>query len=322
MKIIGASKTRHVLQIAGVALAFGLASQAGAQVTTNGLVSWYRAESNAVDSVSGHNGTVGDHTSFATGELGNAFSFDGQGNDPSSGIDLGNVADFDFGPTNGFSVSAWFKCFGLTDAVNDGQHIVSLNYSCSPTLLALALSGNSTVGFEIRDVNNVQAYVPSPAPISFNRFYHVVGVREVNETGNTLRLYLDGVLVNSAPDPTTATLAGTYDDVIGRRNVCGSFDPFYGLIDEVMIYKRALSSDEVQKIYAAQSAEISLTIKKIGTNVVVSWPSPSTGFFLQQSSDLTTTNWSTIGLVISDDGTNRSTVISPPLGNSFFRLKQ
>jgi len=298
------------------------ASQAAAQVINDGLISWYRGESNAVDSVSGHNGAIGDHTGFAPGEVGTAFYFDGQGNDPASGIDLGNVADFDFGAASGFSISAWFDCYGPTGSPNDGQHIVSLNYNCSPTLEALTLSESGELYFEIRDANNVQAEVSSPAPVSLQHFHHVVGVREAEGTSKTVRLYLDGALVAAAPDATTATLAGPYDDVIGKRNWCGTYDPFYGLIDEVMIYNRALSSDEVQKIYVAQGGQFSLTITNATTSVVVSWPSPSTGFVLQRNSNLATTNWSTNGLVILDDGTNRSAAISPPTGSSFFRLKQ
>lgn len=62
-----------------------------------------------------------------------------------------------------------------------------------------------------------------------------------------------------------------------------------------------------------------LTLTHSGSNVIVSWPSPSTGFALQQNSDLTTANWSTSGGV-SDDGTNKSITISSPTGNLFFRL--
>jgi hypothetical protein len=65
-----------------------------------------------------------------------------------------------------------------------------------------------------------------------------------------------------------------------------------------------------------------LTILHSGNSVLVSWPSPSTGFLLQQNSNLTAANWMTSGFTISDDGTNKSITINPPTGNLFFRLKQ
>jgi hypothetical protein len=64
-----------------------------------------------------------------------------------------------------------------------------------------------------------------------------------------------------------------------------------------------------------------LIIRLTQTNtVVVSWPSPSTGFSLQQNSDLNISNWSTPGENITDNGTNKFIIVSPPAGNRFYRL--
>lgn len=65
-----------------------------------------------------------------------------------------------------------------------------------------------------------------------------------------------------------------------------------------------------------------LSIRLTSTNtVLVTWPSPSTGFILQQNPDLRTANWVTAPQTPADDGTFKSIVVSPPLGNLFFRLK-
>jgi hypothetical protein len=58
------------------------------------------------------------------------------------------------------------------------------------------------------------------------------------------------------------------------------------------------------------------------TTVKVSWPSPSTGFVLQQNNDLNTANWSNYPGTVSDDGTTKSVTITPPSGSLFFRLKK
>ena len=66
-----------------------------------------------------------------------------------------------------------------------------------------------------------------------------------------------------------------------------------------------------------------LTVKLVNsTTVRVSWPSPATGFLLQQNGSLTTTNWSGFVGTTNDDGTNKSVTITPPTGNLFFRLKK
>jgi hypothetical protein len=67
-----------------------------------------------------------------------------------------------------------------------------------------------------------------------------------------------------------------------------------------------------------------LTITLVSpTSVRVSWPSPSTGFNLQQDSTVGNTNWlSWGGSPPSDDGTTKSILVNPPAGTLFFRLKK
>jgi hypothetical protein len=55
--------------------------------------------------------------------------------------------------------------------------------------------------------------------------------------------------------------------------------------------------------------------------VTISWPSPSTGFILQQVSELNGTNWANVPQSVNDNGTTRSIVVTNPAGgNRFYRL--
>ena len=64
-----------------------------------------------------------------------------------------------------------------------------------------------------------------------------------------------------------------------------------------------------------------LTILLITTNTaVVSWPSPSMGFALQQSPALAAPTWTAPLEPVDDDGTNRFIIVTPPSGNRFYRL--
>ena len=56
--------------------------------------------------------------------------------------------------------------------------------------------------------------------------------------------------------------------------------------------------------------------------VTVYWPASATNYVLQQNSDLTTVNWTPVGLPITTNGSTLSVTVSPPAGNLFFRLKQ
>lgn len=64
-----------------------------------------------------------------------------------------------------------------------------------------------------------------------------------------------------------------------------------------------------------------LTVRRTGSGgVIISWPSGSTGFILQQNANTGTTNWSNFIGSTNDDGTNKSITIGSPSGNEFFRL--
>jgi len=54
--------------------------------------------------------------------------------------------------------------------------------------------------------------------------------------------------------------------------------------------------------------------------VVVAWPDPSTGFSLQQNAALGTTNWASVTNAPAVIGSERQVIISPPVGNRFYRL--
>ncbi len=57
-----------------------------------------------------------------------------------------------------------------------------------------------------------------------------------------------------------------------------------------------------------------------GNRAVVSWPSPATGFTLQQNNGLNPASWTTPPETVADNGTNRFILVNPPAGNRFYRL--
>jgi hypothetical protein len=64
-----------------------------------------------------------------------------------------------------------------------------------------------------------------------------------------------------------------------------------------------------------------LTMFRTATNtLVLSWPSPSTGFYVQQTTNLNGAVWTTPSETINDNGTNKVMVVNPPAGNRFYRL--
>ena len=66
----------------------------------------------------------------------------------------------------------------------------------------------------------------------------------------------------------------------------------------------------------------SLNIALTASNsIVVFWPSPSSGFSLQQNTNgIGSVNWSNITTTQTDNGTTKAVIIDPPTGNRLYRL--
>ncbi|MCX6926208.1 MAG: hypothetical protein NT154_23825 [Verrucomicrobia bacterium] len=65
-----------------------------------------------------------------------------------------------------------------------------------------------------------------------------------------------------------------------------------------------------------------LSISRTTTNTVaVSWPSPSTGWNLEQNTNsVGSANWSNVVSAPSDNGMTKTVIVNPPSGNRFYRL--
>jgi hypothetical protein len=65
-----------------------------------------------------------------------------------------------------------------------------------------------------------------------------------------------------------------------------------------------------------------LSILRTSTNTVaVFWPSPSTDWNLQQNTNsVSSVNWSNVTATIQDDGTTKTLIVNPSVGNRFYRL--
>ena len=54
---------------------------------------------------------------------------------------------------------------------------------------------------------------------------------------------------------------------------------------------------------------------------VISWPSASTGFTVQQQNgQLNPTGWTTAPQTVADNGTNKYIIVNPPTGTRYYRL--
>jgi hypothetical protein len=142
-----------------------------------------------------------------------------------------------------FSVSAWFRTSSVFTAdaiiVNKGGFNTStsrLNYG-----MWLTSNGNLRGGFE--ESTGTDIFVTSPNRYNDGNWHYAV----VTYDGSVLRLYVDGQQVaslNTNAIPATDTMPLT----IGKNSSSNS-RYFIGDIDEVRVYNRALSAQEVSDAY-------------------------------------------------------------------------
>jgi hypothetical protein len=85
-----------------------------------------------------------------------------------------------------------------------------------------------------------------------------------------------------------------------------------------------LVAADYSSIWTLQATPIPmLSLTPSGGNALISWTIPSLDFTLQQNSDLTTTNWTDVPTppVLNLTNLQNQVIVSPPNGNTFYRLK-
>jgi hypothetical protein len=272
----------HIFSAAICFAAFSLIHHASAQsVLTNGLVAFYPFEGNANDaSGNGNNGTVVGATQTADrfGNLNSAYLFDGISS-------LISVADSpSLRVTNDITVTCWVNF--ATNLVE--VRIVGKGGDCGRNY-GLWLDQGTNWMFQqfppeggcIGCQENTVSATPRVIP---GRWYQVAGVR----VGTISRLYLNGILVHErSPACSAYTYTGSEPLIIGSFDnpvTDSRYQPMQGILDDIRIFNRGLSSDEIVQLYAKESgprADLIKAVKPSFSNLTI-----GTNYQLQLSSDL------------------------------------
>ncbi len=199
-----------------------------------GAVSWWRFEENANDEIGGNHGEeFGGINCNVEGKHGKACEFDG----------VDDYVDFQGGDvysiSNGITVVAWVK---PTD-VSGINVIVCKN---GPFFLRVA-DGKINIGL----YNGVWNWKIGNIDITENSWYHLS--MTWNKNTDTAKLYVNGdfdistTISSPIVNPEiTKVRAGADTYLVGGTDLRWLFD---GLIDEPMIFNRALSEEQVKALY-------------------------------------------------------------------------
>jgi hypothetical protein len=232
----------------------------------DGLVAWWRAEQNLNDAGGRFPGEAPFGIAYGRGPIGSAFSFDGMEKRV-------NVPDRpEFRMTNGFTISAWIYPRSFAGTIccrgDDRQWL-------DTWFLALGL-GNTDLFFLVCDQANNGFSIQ--APVKLHQWQHIVA--SWDRASATFRCYVDGELAAAGTnhlvpimdlDPKLAPGIS-----IGNQGGVTHSTGFNGLIDEVTIYSRALSPDEVRETFHADAVRRNPasfhTAAPVPAGVVAWWP--------------------------------------------------
>lgn len=167
-------------------------------------------------------------------QQGCSVSFDGSTGyiTSSKGVDIANQS---------FTVSAWAKR-SINNTTDNTVSIGTVATDNSKFYLGFRASNVAACAFLNNDLDSTQTYTDL-------KWHHLVCT--FNESTKERKLYIDGKLVASNTSPSNFIGSSTVE--IGRSN--GGSWLFSGLIDDVRIYKRALSSQDINQLFAVGHSE-------------------------------------------------------------------
>ncbi len=308
------------LKLLGGTLTFtlALAVQVHAQsFLTNGLVAYYPFNGNANDSSgNGRNGTI-TGTTFVPDRF----------NNPGSAISFASIND-NVVVANSLhpqaEVTVTYSCWVRESEtlVNDTVHMSIINCgfggivnarSDLGTVRPLPIGTPSYLAYtgEGNDADTHAGTIPT------NEWHHLV----ITKHGTNVVFYKDGSLVGSGNTQPGQNVTSQQLN-IGWNGTTdwNSGEHFYGVLDDVRIYSRALSASEVQQLYVYESGPQVNLIKAV--KPTFSGLTISTNYQLQISGDLST--WTNTGSAFT--ATNTSMVYPQYFdvdnwGKLFFRLQ-
>jgi len=205
----------------------------------DGLIAHYAFENDTLDS-SGNalDGTIIGDPVFVDGVEGLALDFNGD-----DYVDCGGNVEFSF--TNAMTVSTWVKIRSITTAwmamIAKGENAWRLGFNNDTTGVHYAFTGGAR-GWQAAN---------TATELDFDQWYHVAATYDTN-VGAT-------VYINGVPDASNPDLGGIVTNefslLLGDNpEATGRF--LDGMLDEVEIYDRALSGNEIRYLAGERATPV------------------------------------------------------------------
>ena len=199
----------------------------------------------AYDSSGSNNATVHGASWTSSGKIGGALSFDGSNDYVAVGVNE------NFTSLSSYTVNAWVKfsaidddepVFSLSDSSTSNSEWMQLNFNRNYNdIRSQGVYNNGGSGFNTAESqDNI---------ITTSTWFNVAWVID----GNNMYIYKDGVEVASSlgiDPPKPSKINGIDRIVIGARSRYTSLDMYFdGVMDEIVIWNRALDNNEISFVY-------------------------------------------------------------------------
>jgi hypothetical protein len=244
-------------------------SSAGCVLSETDMISHWPLDDGAgattfKDVSDGHDGSCEDGAcpTAAIGKVGGAFAFNSSDNDS---INVLSSTDFDWLNTDSFSIGVWVKttqnCFDLNNLPDKNKVFIGRYretipngtwwVGCAPVDTEDPENENGVAVFRLRDSNLNPRQANGTSIINDGQWHYIVGVRDGDNDEN--HLYVDGVLEKTM-DVNDQAYSGNFES--DDRITMGSYDDpkdyyYEGVMDEVVIYDRALPANEIESYFKA-----------------------------------------------------------------------
>ena len=222
-----------------------------AQFPTNGVVAYWSFDAgtisgkNVKDQLGKNDGELDGNPKVVAGKVGNGLEFDSK-----NFVHIPGTDTLDFNGAEAITIAAWIK--GATD-----QPVEGVVPGCCGTIVAQRDVNGWALRFDGRNAGAELEFITQPswqgdggfgAPaFPKGEWHHIIGIVD----GNKKYLYTDGKLHMDGDYTGPMSTQGTETE-IGNATDGG----FIGVIDEVVIYNRAISENEVRQLYAAEGLPV------------------------------------------------------------------
>lgn len=198
-------------------------------------IAWYKGDGNALDAMGNYDGTWVGTEAYADGPTGQAFDFH-----------RSNSVNAQYSPNlsgwDDFSINFWVNCESTLYARNEYLMGVYSTGASGRSWGVIKRSNVHTLSFIYSKTGSDFTYLNFSADISKGVYLHV----SINRVGDQVLLYVDGVLFESIACVGTLHTSRAGLTISGRDK---HVEMFKGQIDDVLIFDRALTAEEIEKLY-------------------------------------------------------------------------